>query len=172
MNIHVSENKTARRVWTEEQIAEAAKMWSAGISAQRIGEHFGAGKGSITAIASSNRELFPRRKDEHGRPIEGWRQHADWLTKAAAMWMDGMSAAHIAKMTGTKPATVYWRIGKRPDLFPANLRPPESARPNRKGEGRSYIGNNRWVRHVPRDHPSGEVHTMPRVSMIDDRKGE
>lgn len=170
MNIHIPEKKTSRRtkVWTEEHIAIAEQMWAEGYSGASIGERFGVSRGSVTAMACMYRDRFPSRVGSGAEDRD--EERVKWLKKATALWMEGKTAHAIAVATGISSGAAYHRINRQhPELFPAhrNVAPVVV----QSSEPKSYIGNGRWVRHVPRTHVSGEVHTMPRVSMIDGKEG-
>jgi hypothetical protein len=150
--------------WTEDKIATAAKLWSEGATGPMIAERMGVSRGSVTAIASMHRDLFPSRltkgkKSEDGRHLE---VPEDWLQQAAALWMEGSNANRIAELTGVRPSTAYTRIAARPDLFPEHRLP----NPVRSRSGETRLGDELVIYHVKRPHFTGEVHTMPRVSML------
>lgn len=49
--------------WTEERIAEAAKLWSEGYKQDDIGDHFGVSKASIADMMRRYRAQFPKARD-------------------------------------------------------------------------------------------------------------
>lgn len=151
--------------WTEEKIALASKMWAEGFTSPAIAERLGVARGSVSAVASKYRDRFPSRlntgkKSEDGKHVE---VPEYWLKQAAGLWMGGANANKIAEVTGVKPSTAYTRIATRPDLFPEH-RLPEPVRPIRN---ETNLGDDVVIHHVKRTHITGEVHTMPRVSMIE-----
>lgn len=174
MNIHTTiDGKPRKRItfqWTEEKIAIAAKMWREGFTSTAIASRMGVSRGSVTSIASAHRDRFPGRTGKGQKTSNGMRVSVspEWLRKAAALWADGKSANKIAAMTGVKSSTAYHRIKAHPELFPDQCAAPSVIR---SSEPRSYIGNGRWVDRVPRHHISGEVHSMPRVSILNGKEG-
>lgn len=150
--------------WTEEKIALAAKMWGEGFTSPAIAERLGVARGSVSSVASKFRDRFPSRlntgkKSEDGKHVE---VPEYWLKQAAGLWMGGANANKIAEVTGVKPSTAYTRIATRPDLFPEH-RMPDPVRSLRR---ETNLGDDIVIHHVNRIHVTGEVHTMPRVSML------
>lgn len=155
--------------WTEEKIALASKMWAEGFTSPAIAERLGVARGSVSAVASKYRDRFPSRlntgkKSEDGKHVE---VPEYWLKQAAGLWMGGANANKIAEVTGVKPRTAYTRIATRPDLFPEHHL-LEPVRPIRK---ETNLGDDVVIHHVKRTHVTGEVHTMPRVSMLCGEEG-
>lgn len=150
--------------WTEEKIALAAKMWAEGFTSPAIGERLGVARGSVSAVASKYRDRFPSRlnsgkKSEDGRHVE---VPEYWMKQAAGLWMGGANANKIAEITGVKPSTAYTRIATRPDLFPEHRLPD----PVQSGRCETRLSDDIVIHHVKRTHITGEVHTMPRVSIL------
>lgn len=151
--------------WTEEKIALAAKMWAEGFTSPAIAERLGVARGSVSAVASKYRDRFPSRmnfgkKSEDGKHVE---VPEYWLKQAAGLWMGGANANKIAEVTGIKSSTAYARIAARPDLFPEHRVPD----PVQSGRSETRLSDDIVIRHVKRTHVTGEVHTMPRVSILD-----
>ncbi len=179
MNIHTKPETyitkrgvPAKRVtfqWTPEKIALAAKLWQEGFTGPAIAERMGVSKGSVTAIASQHRDRFPSRltkgtKSEDGRHVD---IPADWLKRAASLWMRGNNANKIAEITGVKGSTAYTRIRARPDLFPEH----RLAEPIRSIRAETRLGDDLVIHHVKRVHITGEVHTLARVSILNGKEG-
>lgn len=153
--------------WTEEKIALAASMWAEGLSGPAIAEIMGTSKGSITAIASKYRDRFHSRLPK-GAAADGTypKVPAEWLEKASDLWMSGKNAHQIALITEVSGTTVYDRIKARPDLFPArNIVVARSARTETR------LGDDIVIHHAKRMHITGEIHTMPRVSILNGGEG-
>ena len=53
--------RNAPRVWTEEKLNEAARLWSQGLTATRIAELLGVTEGSFRGTSSLQRDRFPTR---------------------------------------------------------------------------------------------------------------
>lgn len=178
MNIHTKpetyitkRGTPAKRItyeWTPERIAFAAELWAQGFTGSGIAARMGVSKGSVTSIASLHREQFPARLTKGTKSKDG--RHFivsdTWLKTAAALWMSGNNANRIAEITGVKGSTAYTRINARPDLFPEH-RLPE---PVRSVLNETRLSDDIVIHHVKREHVSGEVHTLPRVSMIDGKE--
>lgn len=155
--------------WTPERIAFAAELWAQGFTGSGIAARMGVSKGSVTSIASQHREQFPARLTKGTKSKDG--RHViisdAWLKTATALWMSGNNANRIAEITGVKGSTAYTRIKARPDLFPEHRIP----QPVRSTRAETRLGNGIVIYHSKRTHISGEVHTMPRVSIINGKEG-
>lgn len=94
----------------------ASRMWKKGKSASQIGEFFDVTRNVIIGIATRNRELFP--VDKPNRPeISNWRQRVD-LAKAASMWRNEMTLAHIANHFDVYTHHISALAQERRDIFP------------------------------------------------------
>lgn len=155
--------------WTEDKIALAAKMWGEGFSSPEIGQRLGVARSSVSAVASKYRDRFPARASITRGGVKLPRISEEWLKLASAMWANGANASDIARATGLHNATVRDRIVRRPEIFPP--REAQEVRVSRSAHKKSYIGNGRWVDRVERHHVSGEVHSMPRVSILNGKEG-
>lgn len=166
MNIHLTlKGKPRKRMtfqWTEENISIAAKMWAEGAPGPVIAERLGVSKGSVTATASKFRDRFPRRLTKE--PEDGIypKVPAAWLEKASELWLSGKNGHQISVITRISSSTAYDRIRGRPDLFPER-RPID---PTRSARTETRLGDDIVIYHAKRMHITGEVHTMPRVSII------
>lgn len=56
----------APRVWTEDKLNEAARLWDEGLTATRIAQTLGVTLGSFLGTSSLKRELFPVRMKPKG----------------------------------------------------------------------------------------------------------
>lgn len=119
--------------WTEEQIAEAAKMRKSGMSAGRIAEQLGRTRNSIIGLMTRHRDIFP--KGQPGTPVRRAPKEAapakpsvmrDWtaaeIGTAALMWDKGASAAEIAAEIGRSASAVYSYAQLHPRQFPARAK--------------------------------------------------
>lgn len=183
MNVHNTFQTEKRRPtmratfeWTENHIAIAEKMWAEGYTGSAIGERLGVSRGSVTALASKQRDRFPIRfgptAAKTTKAVSGKRLPvpADWLERAAKMWKQGMTAHAISVATGVSSGAAYHRIHRtHPELFP-KIRAivPAAVKP---AEPRSYIGNDRWVDRVPYTTFAGAVISLPRVSILNGKEG-
>jgi len=103
----------------------------------------------------------------------------DRLNQASMLWDQGLSASKIAEIVGVSKGSMSGTASMHRDLFPARplareqavtVREPErvdapTARPERK-RVHSF-----GIRSIERRHASGEVHSMPRVSIINGKEG-
>lgn len=154
--------------WSELNIARAAKLWKEGYTSSAIAAVMGTSKGSVTSIASQHRDRFPTRltkgkRTEDGRHVE---IPDDWLNWAIELWMSGKNANQIANITGVRGSTAYTRITTRKELFPEH----RLHSPARSERNETRLSDSTVIRHVKRTHITGEVHTMPRISMIDGKE--
>ena len=157
--------------WTEEAIALASKLWADGLTSESIGQKLGCSRSSVTAMASFNRDRFPRRMI--GRtPEKSQSVDPAWYQQAALLWSQGHNTYQIAVMTGVKNGTAHNRIMRRPELFPEKrvivLRTPSLAGGD---QPKSYIGNDRWVERVPFKTFAGAIVSLPRVSILNGKEG-
>lgn len=157
--------------WTEEAIARAAEYWAEGLTSESIGLKLGCSRSSVTAMASFNRDRFPRRI--LGRtPSKSQSVDPAWYRRAALLWSQGHNTHRIAVITGVMSGTAHNRIKRRPDLFPEKrvivLKTPPLAS---GGQPRSYIGNDRWVERVPFKTFAGAIVSLPRVSILNGKEG-
>lgn len=155
--------------WTEEKIAIAARMWAEGFTGPTIADRLGVARGSVSAVASKHRDRFPSRVVKGKKPDDG--RHVEvsekWLETAAALWMSGKNANQIADITGVKGSTAYGRITARPDLFPEH----RISHPVRTDRHETRLGDGIVIHHAKRTHITGDVHTVPRVSILNGKEG-
>lgn len=98
------------------------------------------------------------------------------IATAQRMWREGEPLRRIVEAIFVKRNTFVSFANRHRDLFPQRhparrqakmCAPPKDAAPVQKPPcAATLIGGHR-IGHVKRHHPSGEIHTMPRVSMID-----
>ena len=101
------------------------------------------------------------------------------LNEASRLWDAGLSASKIAEIVGVTKGSMSGTASMNRELFPARqwardqaviVKEPEHveapiARPARK-RVHSF-----GIRSVERRHITGEVHSMPRVSIINGKEG-
>lgn len=154
--------------WSEANVSRAAKLWQDGYTSSAIAQCLGTSKGSVTSIASQHRDRFPPRQTTGQRVVDG--RHVeipdDWLNWAVELWMSGKNANQIANITGVRGSTAYTRITTRKELFPEH----RLQAPVRSVRNETRLSDATVIRHVKRTHITGEVHTMPRISMIDGKE--
>lgn len=170
MNIH-ARKEFKGLVWTKENIAIAAKMWSEGYSSVHIAKHFGVTCNSLCGIASRNRDLFPRKLGTLAIPQT--RQGAKWdkakIDECLRLRKAGKTAKAVSEILGMPKNSVEHVIRKHRALF--EVAPPAApvSMPTVRPE-RNRI-HSFGIRSVERHHVSGEVHSMPRVSILNGKEG-
>lgn len=90
-------------IWSEDDIAQAVKMWAAGLSSTAIGRHFKVSRSAVLGLAHRNRDRFPQRAPLNSKTMEPWERKAAVMErrqkKAASL-----RAAHDRKPRAAKPA--------------------------------------------------------------------
>ncbi|MGD9476975.1 hypothetical protein [Shinella sp. G-2] len=154
-------------VWTQETMAQAARLWAGGETSTHIARQFGISRGSFSGMAARNRHLFPP-KTASAIPLP---KAGPWTAEAIATCIrlrrGGMTMKAIAEVIGVKKATVENLARKRRDLFEAPAVPvvAEAAAPA-PARKRSFVGD-RWVERVPYVTISGAVVSLPRISLLE-----
>lgn len=101
------------------------------------------------------------------------------LNEASRLWDQGMSASKIAELVGVTRGSMSGTACMHRDLFPGRARAREQAI-TIKEEPRAVEPVKRppskrvhsfGIRAVERHHVSGEVHSMPRVSILNGKEG-
>lgn len=172
MNIHLTlKGKPRKRMtfqWTEENIAIASLMWNQGFTSTEIGIRLGVSRSSVTAMAYKHRDQFPTRMSTPKKSLKPPKITPEWLTTASEMWKAGHNVYGIARATGLHAATARDRIARRPEIFPDQA--GEDAPAFRSIRSETHLGDDIVIYHAKRMHITGEVHTMPRVSIINGKE--
>ena len=101
------------------------------------------------------------------------------LNEASRLWDQGLSASKIAELVGVTRGSMSGTASMHRDLFPVRQWAKEQAI-SIKEEPRAVDQAQRpprkrihsfGIRSVGREHRSGEVHSMPRVSILNGKEG-
>ena len=176
MNIHTTistsekgrQRKTERTfVWSPEKMAIASDLWCRGYTSTHIAKQFGVSRSSFSGMASRNPSLFPK-KTNNGIPKSKtgrWTQAN--IDECIRLRRSGKTAKQISEKIGMAKTAVEHLIRKNRALF--------DAAPAAHQAAVSQPGRNRvhsfGIRSVDRHHISGEVHSMPRVSILNGKEG-
>lgn len=170
MNVHTPPKspKTERKfIWSDENLAEAARLWGQGETAAHIARVFGTSDKSIRVMMVKKRELFPKREPSCFPVSKSGQWTEEKLRECVRLIRAGMIQHDVAEKIGMTRGAVAYLVTKSPELF--TDAPPKSAdvilHPKAKLRRTWFEG--RWIEHVKRTTQSGAVVTLPRVSFID-----
>lgn len=104
-----------------------------------------------------------------GMKLDNWTDAT--IATATTMWAEGISARKIAAAIGVNHNTLLGYALRHRDRFPRRGMARQDWQPARAKPLRqeTRIGDRFVIKRVKRHHQSGEVHSMPRVSLIDGR---
>lgn len=157
-------------VWTDENIALAAKMYADGYFGSHIAKHFGVTRNSFCGLAARNRDLFPKRLGTMSIPQtkRGTKWDKEKIDECLRLRKAGKTMKAISSIIGITENSVAHVIRKHKALFDAPAAPVE-IEPMRQSR-RSFIAG-KWVERVPFVTISGAVVSLPRVSIINGKEG-
>lgn len=146
-------------LWTEELVAQAAKLWNSGMGAAKVAQTLGPRftKNSVIGLTHRNPTLFvsKRAKAANANPNK---LSSSKKLEASHMWKAGFNSGEIAKHFGIKQGAVENMVARDRHLFP------------RRDEYVPIKETPKPVNHpdrVTRTTITGAKITLPRVVFID-----
>jgi len=110
--------KSGDFIWSDDNIAAAAKLWEQGLSASAIGRQFHVSRSSVLGVAHRNRDLFKKRVPTRSKTMSREDRFAVAAKRQSIRAKPAREARPKSDMVG--------RIKSAPPVFPRWAREPDT----------------------------------------------